>query len=184
ERWMEAEQGVVCGEQVSADGPVLMIQWHDPVTGKRKSQSAGTNNPLEAERRRADKEYELNHGLHKEVSNMSWAKFRATFETEYVAGARANTQLNYTVMFDLFERLCSPTTLRSVTERTVSRFAAALRQEPGRRKGGGCMLPSTIRVRLQFLHTALRWAVKQKLLPEVPAFPSVKVPKKDPQPVP
>src|SRR5215510_13572783 len=103
-----SEKRVVVWVQLFPDRPYLMLQWHDPVTGKRKSQSAGTNNPLEAERRRADKEYELNHGLHKEVSNMSWAKFRATFETEYVAGARANTQLNYTVMFDLFERLCSP----------------------------------------------------------------------------
>jgi integrase len=46
------------------------------------------------------------------------------------------------------------------------------------------MMPSTIRARLQFLHTALAWAVQQKLLPAVPRFPTVKVPKKKPQPVP
>src|SRR5262249_31129290 len=45
-------------------------------------------------------------------------------------------------------------------------------------------MASTIRVRLQFLHTALAWAVEQKMLPAVPKFPVIKVPKKDPQPVP
>ena len=34
------------------------------------------------------------------------------------------------------------------------------------------------------LKTAFRWGVKQKLLPAVPEFPTVKVPKKKPKPVP
>src|SRR5581483_264775 len=34
------------------------------------------------------------------------------------------------------------------------------------------------------LRTAMAWAVKQKLLPSLPAFPTVKVLKKKPQPVP
>jgi integrase len=34
------------------------------------------------------------------------------------------------------------------------------------------------------LHTALGWAVKQKMLPACPEFPSVKVPRKKPQPIP
>jgi integrase len=59
-----------------------------------------------------------------------------------------------------------------------------MRQTPGRRKGAESMAPGTIKVRLQFLHTALAWAVQQKMLPAVPKFPAVKVPKKDPQPVP
>jgi integrase len=46
------------------------------------------------------------------------------------------------------------------------------------------MQPGSIRTRLQFLQTALRWAAGQKLLPRCPAFPAVKVPRKKPQPVP
>ncbi len=46
------------------------------------------------------------------------------------------------------------------------------------------MAPGSIKVRLQFLHTALSWAVEQKMVPAVPRFPTIKVPKKDPQPVP
>jgi integrase len=65
----------------------------------------------------------------------------------------------------------------------VSRFAARMRKEPTRLNPTG-MLPSTIRVRLNFLQAALRWAAKQGLIPKCPDFPTVKVPKKTPQPVP
>src|SRR5262249_28465267 len=72
--------------------------------------------------------------------------------------------------------------LRAISERTISGFAAAMRQHRIRGREG--LLPSSIKVRLQFLHSALEWAVKQKLLPACPRFPSIKVPKKRPQPVP
>jgi integrase len=166
------------------DRPTLYLQWLDPDTGKRKTRAAGTADPEEAERKRADKEYELNNGLHKEASSMSWERFRELFEAEYLPGCRQETRRNYRATLDLFEKLCDPKSLRSVTERTVSGFVAAMRRTPGRRKGSESMAPSSIQVRLQFLHTALAWAVEQRLLPAVPKFPQVKVPKKDPQPVP
>jgi integrase len=162
----------------------LQLQWHDPHTGDRKTRSTETNDPAEAERRRADLEYELNHGMYGVESNLSWAKFRGIFEAEYVAGKRTNTRHNFAATLDVFEKVCRPGRLRGVNERTVSAFAAGLRKLPGRRRGSEGMAISTIKVRLQFLHTALSWAVQQKLLSEVPTFPEVKPPKKDPQPVP
>jgi integrase len=164
------------------DRPRLMLQWHDPVTGRRKSKSAGTAVREEAERARADLEYELNHGRFLEASRMTWERFRLLFEDEYVSGLRENTRAVFAATMDRFERLCRPGRLRSIDERTLSRFVAAMRKEPGR--SGARTASSTVRVRLQFLHTALSWAVDQKLLPAVPRFPTVKVPKKDPQPVP
>jgi integrase len=173
---------VVVWVQKFLDRPFLMLQWHDPDTGARKSRSAETNNPLQAEQRRADLEYELNNGLHVEPSRMTWERFRQLFEAEYVAGLRPETRHNYAMALGSFERLCRPGRLGSVSERTVSAFVAALRREPGLTPGS-LMQPSTIKVRLQFLHTALAWAVGQKMLPAVPKFPAVKVPKKKPQPV-
>jgi integrase len=113
---------------------------------------------------------------------MSWAKFRELFEAEFVADRRANTRRNYRVMFDLFEKVAGPTSLRAVNERTVSSFAAGLRVLPG--YNSGTMQASSIKIRLQYLHTALEWAADQRLIPECPEFPAVKVPKKRPQPVP
>jgi integrase len=165
-----------------ADRPHLMLQWYDPDTGQRKSKTAGTCNPHDAEKARADLEYELNHGLYAEPSRVTWERFRDLFEAEYVAGLRPDTRHNYKMTLDVFERLCGPKQLRSVTERTVSAFVAALRREPGV-KPGTLMQPSTVKVRVQFLRTALNWAAERRFLPECPRFPPVKVPKKKPQPV-
>jgi integrase len=162
----------------------LQLQWHDPTTGDRLTRSTGTADPKQAEQQRADLEYQLNHGLYGVASNLSWERFRELFEREYVAGVRPSTRRVYATTLDLFERLGRPGALRSISERTLSRFVAGLRQVPGRGRAGAGMAASTIKVRLQFLHTALAWAVKQKLLPALPAFPTVKVPKKNPQPVP
>ncbi|HEY7425964.1 MAG TPA: hypothetical protein VH682_17170, partial [Gemmataceae bacterium] len=177
-----SEKRVTVWVQKFKDRPTLMLQWHDPFTGQRKSKSAETTIPAVAEMKRSELEYELNHGLHKEASRMSWEKFRELFEAEYLSGKRKNTRLGYGDMLDLFERLCQPTSLRTITGRTISAFVAAMRREPTRGHEG--MKESTIKVRLQFLGTALRWAVEQKFLPECPRFPKVAVEERLPKPIP
>jgi integrase len=179
---MMQEKRVTVWVQRFKDRAHLMLQWNDPETGKRKSRSSGTDDEGEAEQARADLEYELNHGQYQEASRMSWERFRELFEQEYLSNLRDGTRQRYEDVLDLFEELCHPARLRSVTERAVSAFAAAMRQKPTRGRVG--MMASTIRVNLQSLHTALSWAVGQKMLPECPKFPSVKVPRKKPQPVP
>jgi integrase len=164
------------------DRSTLQLQWVDPVTNRRKTKSAETSDEDVAESKRKDLEYELTHGLYQEPARLTWERFREQFEEEYVAPLRQNTRENYRSMLDLFEELCNPKQLRSVTERTVSAFVAGMRKRPTRGRDG--MQPGTIKVRLQFLHTALSWAVEQKMLPAVPRFPTVKVPKKKPQPIP
>jgi integrase len=163
------------------DRPYPVLQWYDPVTGKRKSKSAESCNPIDVERRRAALEYELNHGLYREASNMPWERFRQLFEDEHVAAKRPETRRNYRGTLDQFEQICRPRTLAGVNERTVSAFAAGLRSRPGR---GGGQKASTVKVRLQYLHGCLRWAERQKLIPECPTFPSIKVPRQRPRPTP
>jgi integrase len=170
------ENRVIVWVQNRGDRPHLSLEWHDPVTNRRKSKSAETCNPLEAEKRRADLEYELNHGLHTQASGMSWERFRELFEGEHVAFRRINTQENYAAALDWFEKTGGPRALRSVNERAVSLFARKMR-EAG-------LAPSTVKQRLALLRTTLRWAHKQKLIAEVPEFDAVKVPRKRPQPVP
>jgi integrase len=177
-----SEKRVTVWVQRFKDRKHLMLQWLDPDTGQRKSRSAKTDAEDKAEQARADLEYELNHGKYQEASRLSWERFRELFEEEYVAGRRPSTRLNYRATLDLFEELCHPASLRRITERTVSAFAAGMRKRPTRGREG--MQASTIKVYLMFLHRALSWAVEQKMLPSVPKFPAVKVPKKRPQPVP
>jgi integrase len=176
------EKRIVVWVQRFKDRDSLTLQWIDPDTNKRKSKSAETSIPSIAEMKRTELEYELNHGLYQEASRMSWEKFRELFEAEHVSGRRAATAKNYADTLDVFERLCNPSSLRSISARTISAFVGALRKQSTR--PGGTVQESTIKVRLQFLHTALAWAVKQKFIPECPDFPTILPPKRKPQPVP
>jgi integrase len=178
-----AEKRIRVWVQHFADREYLMLQWLDPDTGKRKSKSAGTNNPLEAENRRCDLEADLNAGRYHEASKLTWEQFRQLFEAEFVATRRtANTRRNYRRVLDLFEKVCSPKTIASVNQRTVSAFRAGLLKLPGRT--GETMQPSTVKMRMQFFHTVLQWAADQKFIPSCPHFDAVKIAKKKPAPVP
>ncbi|HEY7154442.1 MAG TPA: hypothetical protein VH575_10830, partial [Gemmataceae bacterium] len=177
-----SEKRITVWVQKFKDRPQLMLQWHDPETGKRKSKSAETTIPAVAETKRTELEYELNHGLHKEASRMSWEKFRELFEEEYVSGKRPNTRLGYGDTLDQFEKVMNPGRLSAINERTISAFTAALRKLPTRGRVG--MKPGTIKTRLQFLHTALTWAAEQKLIPACPRFPRIDTEERLPRPVP
>lgn len=165
------------------DRPHLMLQWIDPVTGRRKSKSAGTANAKEAEGARADLEYRLNHGMHAEASKLTWEAFRQTFTDEYAAGLRPRAAEKYDTVFDVFEQTMNPDRLAGITERTISAFIKGMRERK-RPRGKTGLAPWTIRNYLVCLKTALAWACEQKLIPAVPNFPKVKVPKKKPAPIP
>lgn len=177
--------------QKFADRDNLVLQWFDPETGKRCSLSAETSDPDQAEIARADHEADLNKGTFQRRSKrpardpalLTWKQFRERFEDEHAAGLRENTQRNYRVALDLFERIAGPEFIAEVDEKMVSTFVADLRKERGC-KPGSKMKTSSIKVRLQFLRTAFTWAAGQKIIRACPAFPAVKVPKKKPQPVP
>jgi integrase len=164
------------------DRSTLVLQWIDPETGKRKSRSAETSDPGKAEAARVDLESDLNNGRYQEASRMIWERFRELFEEEYVAACRPKTRRKYGQVLDRFEQEAHPQRLRSVTERTISSFAAAMRARKALGEGGHA--PGTVKVALEFLHTALAWAVDQGLLPKCPKFPTVKVPEKHPRPIP
>ena len=66
------EKRVTVWVQRFKDRDALMLQWIDPETGRRKSKSAETADPDNAEQKRADLEYELNHGKYQEASRMTW----------------------------------------------------------------------------------------------------------------
>src|SRR6516164_11160259 len=69
-----SDKRVIVWVQKFNDRPNLMLQWIDPFTGAHKSKSAETSIPAVAEMKRTELEYELNHGLHKEASRMSWER--------------------------------------------------------------------------------------------------------------
>lgn len=152
------------------DRPYLKLEYVDPDTGERKSKSAKTADPKEAEGKRADWEYELNHGLHQDPSKMAWERFREIYEEEKLASVREATCKKAGYVFDSFEELVHPRTLGTVTERTLSRYSVRLRE--------GGMKAATIQGHLAYLRAALRWAADQKFIPIAPKVVMPKVPKK------
>jgi integrase len=164
------------------DRPALMLQWIDPDTGRRKSKSTETDDEAAAETKRADLEYQLNHGLHQEASKLDWDNFRRLFQAEYLPGVRERTREKYNTVLDVFEQIVNPTKLRSINERTISLFVKGMRERKRGKKVG--LAPHAIKNYLIAVRTALGWAVEQKMLPTLPAFPTIKVPKKKPQPIP
>ena len=129
-----------------------MLQWIDPDTGRRKSRNDRTADEKDVEQTRPGLEYEPNQGTNQEASRITWLRFRELFEAEFAAGRRANTQRNYRVMMDLFQRVSNPNSIRSINERTVSSFVAGLCKFAG--YSGGALQASSIKARLQYLHTA------------------------------
>jgi integrase len=178
-----SEKRITVWVQSFKDRANVVLQWIDPDTGARKSKSAETADPEKAEQKRADLEYELNHGQYQEASKLDWEKFRQLFETEYAAALRPTTREKYAAVLDVFEQIVKPSKLRAVTERTLSLFVKGMRErkQPNGKVG---LAPITMHNYLISLKTALSWAVDQKLLPSLPRFPVVKVPKKKPHPVP
>lgn len=174
------------------DRPTLQLQWLDPITGKKKTRSAGTTDDAKAEEARKDLEYQLNHGLYQEAGSLTWERFRQMFEDEYVASLRERTREKYATVLDVFEQIINPAKLQAVTERTLSHFAKGMRER--RRKTGKRastakaakvgLAPMTMRNYLVVLKKALGWAVEQNLIAKLPNFPAIKVPRKKPQPIP
>src|SRR5215813_9579672 len=108
------DRRIIVWAQQFGDRPYPLLQWHDPETGQRKSKSAGTCNPIEVEMRRADLEYELNHGMHHEPVKVSWDRFRDIFEAEFLPGVRPATQKLYRRVLDQFEDIVKPTRLDKI----------------------------------------------------------------------
>src|SRR5437660_1033581 len=102
------------------DRETLLLQWHDPTTGRRKSKSAGTANDKEAEQKAKDLEYELRHDKYQEPSALTWARFRELFAEEYLPNLRPRSAEKYNTVMDTFEAIICPSKLRSITERTLS----------------------------------------------------------------
>src|SRR5262245_16767812 len=100
-----SEKRIKVWVQQFKDRPNLMLQWIDPDTGKRKSKSAETADPGQAEEKRSDHEYELNNGKYHEASKLDWERFRQLFQEEYLPGLRERSREKYNTVLDVFEEI-------------------------------------------------------------------------------
>jgi len=147
------------------------MQYRDPVTENKITQSAKTTVRRDAERAAAKWEAEILQGLDKRQGRMSWEEFRERYTDEVLESLADRTLEKVDSVFNVFETLAKPRNLAAITPDVLSRYQQRLREE-GRAE-------TTIKGHLAHLLAALSWAVDQGLLREVP---KVKKPKRAKKP--
>ena len=156
------------------DRPTYALKWKDPITGRRRFKATaiargGRRNMAEAERAAGDWEDELNSGA-VGSEKMTWEKFRDLYEDQKLPGLADGTRDKVNDVFNKLEREINPKYLRDVTEARLSHLVTVLRSSR--------LAEDTIRSILAHIKSALSWAVEQKLLSRLPAFPKIRRVKK------
>jgi integrase len=139
-----------------------MLYWRDPVTGKRRLESSGTQDEEAAWRKAGVRQDELNSGRYVASSKLTWAAFRERYEAEKLAALAPHTVETARGSLAQLERVLNPGRLAVLTAAALSRFQADLRKEGAR--------DTTIAKTLRHVKAALRWAEKQGLLRKAPAI--------------
>lgn len=161
------------------DRPYFQLQWQDPITQKTRTKSTKirrshlAKDRKVAERAAAELEKQLAAGEAVIPSKFEWEEFRKRYEAEVVPGLAVRTGEKIRSIFDRLDRVISPRLLWDLDEKRLSAYAARLRAgDPDMDEKQ--LAESTISGHLAHLKAALNWAVEQKLLPQLPAFPRTK----------
>ena len=106
----------------------FQCQWVDPVTGKKRTKSAGTTIRREAEKFRAKLATEIEtNGLLME--RITWDAFRDQFELHGVSGKSKATQVELSGTLNRLEELIAPVRPEAIDSRVVSLFASRIRSQ-------------------------------------------------------
>jgi len=141
------------------DDRALMLRWTDPVSGRRKTKSAGTTDEGAAERKAGELEKQLQAGVVL-PTKITWEEFRRRFQDEKLAGMAHGTQRAYKSALDHVNRTLDPDRLCKMTAQAVGTLTGKLRNEG--------MKESTIARHLRHIKAALRWAARQGYLAKMP----------------
>jgi integrase len=147
-------------------GRSLTLSWTDPISGKRKTQSARTKNWREAERLAGELEKELEAGT-VSPSRITWNEFVARYTDEKLATLAPKTRETALASLRHVKRVLSIEFLAKLTADAMSRFQAECRKQG--------MKDTTLAHHLRHVKAATRWAVKLGLMSKAPA---VEMPKR------
>lgn len=152
--------------------PFWRARWSVPGSTRRRVQSLKTADETEADRLRADLEYELNHNISRAASiKLSWEAFSEKILEERYATYPKQSQVKIKSLLKKFGDVNKPKLLSDVDEQMLTNYATHLRK-----KG---LRPASIKTHLSNLRSVLRWAVRQKLISSAPNVEPVRVPKKN-----
>jgi integrase len=145
-----------------ASRPFFHAQWTDPITGKKKTRSLGTNIRRDAEREAAKLVDDLRNSRKGDPSRTTWATFRERYERERAASLAENTRGHISHTFNAVEKLIEPATLAELDASTISTLQMRMREAKLRE-------PSILSY-LKCLRAALGWAKRVGLINEIPSI--------------
>ena len=129
----------------------LVLRYVDPLSGKTRCKSSGTDKRSEATKIAGQLENDLRAGA-VQPSKVTWAAFRQRFENEVLANLAKATDTKVSGIFDSLERVLRPVWLRDLDANRLSYLQSELR------KSG--LSQATIKTHLTHIKAAIRWAVK------------------------
>jgi integrase len=144
----------------------LVLAYIDPVSGKRKTQSAGTSNEKDAWKAAAAWEEELRAGPHCPPSKVTWEAFRKRYEEEHLASLTKMTRESARFHLRQLEKHLDPDRLCKVNASALSTFQTKLRATGIRE--------TSIASSLRAVKAALSWGVSVGMLA---AMPKINMPK-------
>jgi integrase len=144
----------------------LLLAYVDPMSGKRKTRSAKTDDEGEALKAAARWEDELRAGKYAPPSKVTWSQFRERYRTEHLSTLKPRGREGAECALNQVEKLLAVDRLAKLNAGALSTFATKLRQQGSKE--------TTVASVLRTVRAALGWAASVGLLREVPA---VTVPK-------
>lgn len=142
----------------------LQLQWTDPATGRRRTESSGCTSRREASIAAQAKEKTLNAVDVPQDGTIPFEMFLMQLDDDVLSGVAERTAEKVRNVLNVMERFGEPATLRDVNSRYLSKYVGWLRAE-GRAE-------TTIQSHLRHIKTLLRWAVSNRYLPEMPQIPA------------
>ena len=147
-------------------GRSLTLSWIDPITGKRKTQSAKTRDWRTAERMAGKLAEELEAGT-VSPSRVTWDEFQKRYDAEKLATLAPKTRETALASLRHVKRVLSIEHLGKLSASALSKFAAECRKQG--------MKDTTLAHHLRHIKAACRWGAKLGLMAKAPA---VEMPKR------
>lgn len=147
------------------DRKFYLLQWIDPNSGRKKTESSKIERGGQAQydkavKKAGEREAELKAGTYHAPSKIAWDAFRQRYEDEVLASLKDTTGHKVDGIFNTIEEILNPKRLADLNEARLSYYQKTLR-DMGRSE-------QTIKGHLCHLKAALNWAVGQKIISKAP----------------
>ena len=143
----------------------FLLQWKDPVTGKRRSQTSQFSTKAKATKEAGQLEESLNNRLPTGTGSIQWSHFVEEYTENHLQSLKKTSQDRAEGVISVFESIASPQFLRSVTGSVLSSYCAKLRTN-GHSE-------ATIATHMRTLRAALQWALDAGHIKEIPPIPKI-----------